>query len=118
MPTTDRTAGKVHGQHVLGIAVDTKTRCIHWNGPTDIIAIRMKCCGEWFSCYDCHAKITDHPAITWLHEERDTEVVLCGSCGTVLSIKDYLRCESTCPNCDASFNPGCAIHHHLYFEIV
>jgi len=43
--------------------------------------------------------------------------VLCGSCGEVLRIEDYLASDSTCPNCSAAFNPGCATHYHLYFEV-
>ncbi len=118
MAATEQMDTQAHGPKVLGIAVDPETRCAHWHGPTDIIALRMKCCGDWFSCYDCHTQITNHPALTWPKEERATGAILCGACGTVLSIDDYLVCESICPNCDSPFNPGCAIHHHLYFEII
>ena len=106
----------VHGQAVRGVEVDAETRCGHWHGPTDIIALRMKCCGEWFPCYECHLETTDHASQVWSLDERDTGAVLCGACGEVLSIEAYLESESRCPSCSAAFNPGCANHYHLYFE--
>jgi uncharacterized CHY-type Zn-finger protein len=45
----------------------------------------------------------------------DQRVVLCGACGFELTALEYLACESKCPRCHHSFNPGCARHHHLYF---
>ena len=108
---------EIHGQSVRGVTVDAETRCSHWRGPTDIIALRMKCCGEWFPCSECHAALADHPAQVWTLEERDSGAVLCGACGRVLSIDDYLACDSRCPGCGAAFNPGCANDYHLYFEV-
>jgi len=117
MATSNAMVREVHGQQVHGIDVDAETRCGHWHGPTDVIALRMKCCGDWFPCFDCHAETTDHPAAVWPLAERDAGAVLCGSCGEVLRIEDYLASDSTCPNCSAAFNPGCATHYHLYFEV-
>jgi hypothetical protein len=34
--------------HVLGLNLDPQTRCDHNHGPTDIIAIKTKCCGEFY----------------------------------------------------------------------
>jgi uncharacterized CHY-type Zn-finger protein len=34
-----------------------------------------------------------------------------------LSIHEYLACGNTCPTCQAAFNPGCANHYPLYFEM-
>lgn len=116
MASSDAMVREVHGQAVRGVAVDGETRCGHWHGLTDIIALRMKCCGEWFSCYDCHVEATDHPSEVWPLDERDTVAVLCGACGEVLSIEAYLDSGSQCPSCSAAFNPGCATHYHLYFE--
>jgi uncharacterized CHY-type Zn-finger protein len=28
-----------------------------------------------------------------------------------------LKCDSICPRCAGAFNPGCANHYHLYFEV-
>jgi hypothetical protein len=33
-----------------------------------------------------------------------------------LTIRQYLNRQAVCPVCRARFNPGCALHHHLYFE--
>lgn len=100
---------------VLGIDLDTQTRCAHYHGPTDIIAIRMKCCGFYYACKDCHAELADHPIEVWLEIEWDQQAVLCGSCGAELTIQQYMQSESRCPNCDAQFNPGCRNHYHYYF---
>jgi uncharacterized CHY-type Zn-finger protein len=34
-----------------------------------------------------------------------------------LTIRQYLNCQAVCPACWARFNPRCALHYHLYFEI-
>ena len=52
---------KVHGHAVQGIDVDAQTRCAHWQGPMDVIALRMKCCGAWFPCFECHAALAITP---------------------------------------------------------
>ncbi len=79
--------------------------------------LRLKCCGEWFPCYECHEAVADRPARVWPLSERDQDAVLCGVCGPVLSIESYLASDSTCPRCGAAFNPGCQTHYHLYFEV-
>jgi uncharacterized CHY-type Zn-finger protein len=28
-----------------------------------------------------------------------------------------MRSGNECPNCNASFNPNCSKHYHLYFKI-
>jgi uncharacterized CHY-type Zn-finger protein len=35
---------------VNGLNLDPHTRCAHFNSPTDIIAIKMKCCGADYAC--------------------------------------------------------------------
>ncbi len=117
MATPSTTRIEVRGQPVRGVEVDAQTRCVHWHGPTDIIALRMKCCGQWFSCFDCHAALADHAPAVWPLGERDAGAVLCGACGQVLSIDAYLGWGSRCPGCAAAFNPGCANHYHLYFAL-
>ncbi|HWD49230.1 MAG TPA: CHY zinc finger protein [Rhizomicrobium sp.] len=101
---------------VCGVDVDSETRCKHWHSPRDIIAIRMKCCGAYYACKDCHDQLAGHAPQVWPKSEWDTKGVLCGACGSELSIAAYLGCDSRCPACAADFNPGCAIHHHFYFE--
>lgn len=107
---------EIHGECVYGIGVDTETRCAHWHGELDIIAIKFKCCGDWYSCFDCHATIAKHAAEVWPAGEFAETAILCGACGHQLAINDYLKCDATCPRCDSRFNPGCAKHYHLYFE--
>jgi len=101
---------------VRGVDLDAKTRCAHWRSPLDIIAIKMKCCGEYHACKDCHDALADHVAQVWPKSEFDENAVLCGACGTELSIRAYLECGNVCPACGAGFNPGCKLHYHFYFE--
>ena len=102
---------------VHGVRVESQTRCVHYHGPTDVIAMRFKCCGEWFPCIECHRELAGHDAEVWPLAERDREAVLCGVCDRRLTITEYLGCDATCPGCGAAFNPGCANHWHFYFEM-
>ena len=101
---------------VFGIDVDPETRCGHYRGPTDVIALRFKCCDRWYPCFECHAALTDHFPQVWSASDAGVEGVLCGKCGHQLTIAEYVGCESRCPACGAAFNPGCRHHWHLYFE--
>ncbi|MBA2378916.1 MAG: hypothetical protein H0V76_05015 [Blastocatellia bacterium] len=107
----------VQGERVFGVDVDRETRCAHWHGPTDVIALKFKCCGRWYPCYECHTDVAGHPATQWPVSERSTEAILCGSCGTKLTIDEYFAASSICPKCNHAFNPGCAKHYDLYFEM-
>jgi uncharacterized CHY-type Zn-finger protein len=106
----------VHGVDVFGVSIDPQTRCLHWHSGPDIIAIKFKCCGQWYSCFECHAEVTDHEAGVWPSNAFNEKAILCGACGHQLTINKYLNCGSVCPACKRRFNPGCANHHHLYFE--
>lgn len=102
--------------HVSGIDLDCQTRCAHYNSTLDIIAIKMKCCGLYYACKDCHDALANHAIEVWLRDELDQLAVLCGACGTALSIRQYLECSNECPACQARFNPGCRSHYHFYFQ--
>ena len=102
---------------VRGVNVDGQTRCKHYHGTTDIIAIKMKCCGEYYACKDCHAELAGHAIEVWPAGEWDTAAILCGGCGVELSVRDYMGCESRCLRCGAGFNPGCRKHYRFYFEV-
>ncbi len=106
----------IHGTEVLGVDVDAETRCAHYDTERDVIAIRFPCCEEYYPCFRCHDSVSDHPRKTWPEDEWGRKAVLCGVCGTELTIAEYLDCESKCPECDAEFNPGCANHYELYFD--
>jgi len=101
---------------VRGVRLDAQTRCGHYHGPTDIIAIKMKCCGEYWACKDCHVELAGHAIVVWPEGEWDQLAILCGLCGLELTIREYLGCESHCPRCGAGFNPGCRKHYQFYFE--
>ena len=106
----------IHGEAIYGVDIDPQTRCAHYHSSLDIIAIKFKCCGRWFPCYECHAETTDHPALVWPVDERDMKAILCGNCGHQLTIAEYFGSESMCNSCRAHFNPGCEDHYDLYFE--
>jgi uncharacterized CHY-type Zn-finger protein len=101
---------------VRGINLDAHTRCQHYHGPTDIVAIKMKCCGVYYACKDCHAALADHRIEIWPEDEWRQRAILCGACGVELTIRQYMESESCCPACRAQFNPKCREHYHLYFQ--
>jgi uncharacterized CHY-type Zn-finger protein len=106
----------IHGVTVIGLDVDSQTRCVHYHSPIDVIAIKFKCCGDWFPCFECHAATTEHKPLTWDQAEFNERAILCGVCGHQLTIAEYLNSGSVCPECSADFNPKCANHAHLYFS--
>jgi len=101
---------------VRGVDLDPLTRCVHYRGATDIIAIKMKCCGAYYACKDCHRELADHAIEVWPRSEWNEWGILCGACGQELTIRQYMQCESQCPACGAGFNPGCRYHYQFYFE--
>jgi len=103
--------------NVRGVHLDSQTRCEHYRGPTDIIAIKMKCCGLYYACKDCHETLADHPIAVWLESEWTQQAVLCGACGATLTILQYMQSDSRCPACRAQFNSRCRYHDHYYFHV-
>jgi uncharacterized CHY-type Zn-finger protein len=101
---------------VKGSVVDRHTRCVHYHSELDVIAIKFKCCGDYYPCYSCHKTAAGHEAQVWPQAEWNTKAILCGMCSTELTINQYLQCGNTCPHCAAHFNPGCSKHYGLYFE--
>lgn len=104
------------GAGVNGVDLDPQTRCIHWRGPLDVVAIRMACCGAYYACRQCHDALADHAAAVWPKARWREDAVMCGVCGERFSVWAYLACDNRCPSCAVPFNPGCRAHHHLYFE--
>ncbi|HQZ96214.1 MAG TPA: CHY zinc finger protein [Pyrinomonadaceae bacterium] len=107
---------EIFGEIIYGVDLDAETRCAHWHSELDIIAIKFKCCGRWFPCFECHAAVANHEPAVWPIGERDAKAILCGKCGKQLRITDYFECDSICPQCRSGFNPGCAKHYWLYFD--
>ena len=102
---------------VKGKVIDDETRCTHYHSVHDRIAIKFKCCLTYYPCIHCHEEEAEHAVQHWPRDSFHTQAVLCGTCGTELTIQEYLNAEDNCPFCSASFNPGCRLHHHLYFEM-
>lgn len=98
-------------------AIDEQGRCRHYQSERDIIAIKFKCCQQWYACIHCHEEAAGHAPEQWLKEEFTAEAVMCGSCKTPLSIDGYLASGNQCPSCGAAFNPQCVNHYHFYFEL-
>jgi uncharacterized CHY-type Zn-finger protein len=101
---------------VIGIQIDRETRCVHYCAAVDIIAIKMKCCGTYYACKDCHEALAGHPIEVWPRSAWGEKAVLCGHCCTELTINEYMASGNHCPVCRAKFNSGCADHYNFYFE--
>ena len=99
-----------------GVGVDAETRCAHYDGPTDVVALRAGCCDTYHPCHLCHDETEGHPAQPWPRSRFDEPAVLCGACGATHAAPVYLASGRACPACGAPFNPGCAQHYDLYFE--
>lgn len=103
---------------VQGVNVTPIAQCAHWHSDRDVIAIKHKCCGQFYACISCHEALAGHEPQVWPRSERGVPaVVLCGRCRWELSVEEYLGCGNACPGCQAAFNPGCALHYDLYFEM-
>ena len=111
-PVSSATAPICHG-----IGVNERTQCAHYYSERDLIAIKFKCCNAFYACILCHNETTDHAPVVWAKDDFQTKAILCGNCQHTLSIASYLASDNTCPMCQAAFNPGCANHYHLYFDL-
>jgi uncharacterized CHY-type Zn-finger protein len=98
-----------------GYLLDDQTRCIHYHSEKDVIAIRFKCCGVYYPCYECHTALAGHEAKPWPKTDHNQLAILCGVCKNQLTIEQYLNCGYQCPYCGTSFNPNCSKHYYLYF---
>lgn len=101
---------------IKGKAVDEQTCCVHYHSPEDIIAIKFKCCNEYYPCFYCHEEEAGHTPQVWKKKEFETKAILCGACKNEMSIAAYKDCNYSCPFCNAAFNPKCMSHNHFYFE--
>jgi uncharacterized CHY-type Zn-finger protein len=99
-----------------GVEVDVQTRCAHYAGSTDVVALRCGCCATYHPCHRCHAEVTGREGVPWPRARFDEPAVLCGVCRAALTARAYLGSGHACPACGAAFNPGCAAHRGLYFE--
>ncbi|KAK8016823.1 hypothetical protein PG993_015012 [Apiospora rasikravindrae] len=78
------------GPTVHGLSVSALTQCSHWHSERDIIAIRHKCCGDYYACISCHEALAKHPPQVWPKaEQATTRAVLCGKCRHELTIAEH-----------------------------
>lgn len=107
-------------QLVRGFPIDNETRCIHWKGPNDIIALKFKCCPTvFFPCYTCHNVATTHKIEKFdLNIDYNVKCILCGHCKSQLTFKQYTTFQNDlqCPMCKHKFNQSCKLHYNLYFN--
>lgn len=111
---------------VRGLDLDGETRCAHYAGERDVVAIEFACCRAVYPCFRCHDALADHEREVWPQADRDRAAILCGACGGRLSIGTYLEVLAgeydapgavDCPHCEGSFNPGCRDHLDRYFDV-
>lgn len=107
---------RIAGIPVHGIALDSRTGCAHYRSTLDIVAIKFECCQTYYSCFYCHQAEAGHNASVWSRSRFDEKAILCGACGTQMSIRQYLECRAVCQTCGSAFNPRCESHYPFYFE--
>src|ERR1700737_1340322 len=100
----DRRGGSGKAPEVRGVELEGQTGGGHYPSALDIVAIKMRCCGVYYACKDCHVALTGHAIAVWARGEWEARAVLCGACGVEMTIREYLDCESRCPVCGAGFN--------------
>ena len=97
---------------IYGIQLDQAGRCRHYHSEADVVALRCCQCHKYYACYKCHDESENHdfkPA-----DASDPVPVLCGNCMNQLTREQYAR--GFCHYCRHQFNPGCRLHHDIYFE--
>src|SRR5580658_333870 len=104
-------------RQVHGLLLDEQTRCVHYHTALDIVAIQFRCCHRYYACHRCHAESEPHAVVRWGMADLGQPAVLCGACKSTLTIEDYLSGDFACLSCGSGFNPGCAMHYDLYFNL-
>lgn len=101
---------------VKGKPIDQQTRCVHYHSVLDVVAIKFKCCNDYYPCYYCHQEDAGHAIELWEKTAFETKAILCSICTSEMTIHEYKACGYQCPFCKAAFNPLCVRHDHLYFS--
>jgi uncharacterized CHY-type Zn-finger protein len=105
----------------IGIDPDGYTRCAHYRTSQHVtIAIKMKCCGVYYACKECHEALAGHPIEVWPEAEWTQPAVVCGACAYEMTIREYMELKNMgpferCPRCPASFDNGRHYDHKFYF---
>ncbi|KAH3900132.1 Hot13p SCDLUD_003100 [Saccharomycodes ludwigii] len=102
---------------ISGKLVDEKSRCIHWHGDLDIIALKFKCCpNTYYSCYTCHQELCNHKVEKYNRLDNKVNLIICGNCRKEFTFQEYVTSDYKCLNCKQKFNPGCKLHYDMYFK--
>lgn len=88
--------------------------CPHYASELDIVLNKCAICLTYWPCYRCHALAEDHQFGPMPVAAPDS--VKCAKCGYVMGFYEY-RKTTACPGCGRGFNPGCATHASIYFEL-
>lgn len=102
---------------IKGKLVDNESRCVHWHSTLDVIALRFKCCDQFYACYSCHDECETHEVEKYsvcTDSNASVPLIICGVCKLQMTFPQYQALQ--CPRCSAHFNPGCKLHYHLYFD--
>lgn len=97
---------------IFGIDLDSQSRCVHYHGSNDIVALKCQACQKYYACYHCHDEMEGHAFMAT--DASEAFPVICGACHSFLSKKEYDL--KICPNCQNPFNPECAKHSSIYFN--
>lgn len=100
-----------------GYVVDQFTRCVHYHLELAIVAIKFSCFSHYYPCYKCNEESETHPLERWPRDTLSTgKIILCGQCRSEWLFDHYSK-QLWCTACGAEYNPGCAAHYHIYFEV-
>ncbi|GAB3943045.1 CHY zinc finger protein [Corynebacterium tapiri] len=100
-------------QRRRGVGLDAHGRCTHYASLLDVALNLCGTCDAYFSCHRCHEQLCDHPFGRL--EVEHPAAVACGVCGHTMSLEIYRK--KACPQCGQAFNPACAGHEHLYWQV-
>lgn len=100
---------------IHGTGVDEQGRCAHYHSERDVIANWCVTCRKWWACFSCHREHAEHP-FGRVAAEPGVTGARCGACGHEMDYAGYSG-AAQCPRCGHHFNPGCALHAPLYFEV-
>jgi len=102
---------------IHGKLTDASGRCEHYHSHLDVIANKCYTCKKYYACHQCHNETENHKLEPWRVTENSQEkLILCGNCSYEMTYSEY-KCSPQCPSCHHPFNPGCALHSHLYFQV-
>ena len=86
-----------HAHTQVGLNKHTGTRCSHWHGNSDILALLAPCCNRFYACAECHDEVNarprgdGHTLEPWpANTDLDTMALLCGNCKRTFTISAYV----------------------------